>query len=178
MFKNYFTAARLFPHIDSMANIIRPHVAADPRKMYTAQQFELNISSDVTAAGGYGTRKPGLKSFINTRQTSLQNQFAALGITDIEPAAPEPANSFALMQNFPNPFNPSTVIVYSIGKSEHIKIEVVDLIGRTIATLVDEIKHEGIHSIRFNAGTITSGVYFYRLITPQAIFTKQIMILK
>ncbi len=79
--KNYFTSTRLFPHIDSIANAIRSYVTEDPRKMYTIQQFETNIQSDVNASGGGGTRKPGLKSFITARQASVQTQLTALGVS-------------------------------------------------------------------------------------------------
>lgn len=81
LFNSYFSSTRLFPHIDSIANIIRPHVTADPRKMYTLTQFETNIVSDINASGGGGTRKPGLKSFINLRSTSVQSQLAGLGVS-------------------------------------------------------------------------------------------------
>lgn len=81
LFHKYFSSARLFPHIDSIAAIIRPFVAEDPRKMYTVQQFETNIFTDITAAGGAGTRKPGLKSFITLRQANVQSQLISLGIT-------------------------------------------------------------------------------------------------
>ena len=81
IYKGYFSSSRLFPHIDSIANVIRTHVTADPRKMYTVQQFETNIVSDINAGGGGGTLKPGLKSFINARQTNVQNQLTTLGIS-------------------------------------------------------------------------------------------------
>jgi hypothetical protein len=79
--KTYFNSTRLFPHIDSVANVIRSYVNEDPRKMYTTQQFETNIVSDVNAAGGGGTRKPGLKSFITARQASVFSQLTTLGVT-------------------------------------------------------------------------------------------------
>lgn len=66
-----FPSTRLFPHIDSIAALVRPSVYEDPRKMYTNGQFETNILNDITAAGGGGTRKPGLKSFITLRQASV-----------------------------------------------------------------------------------------------------------
>jgi spore coat protein CotH len=80
IYNNYFSAARLFPKIDSIANTIRPFVYEDPRKMYTNTQFETNIVSDINASGGGGTRKPGLKSFINLRQASVQGQLTSLGV--------------------------------------------------------------------------------------------------
>ena len=81
VFTGYFSSSRLFPHIDSVANVIRSYVYADTRKMYTNQQFEANITNDISASGAGSTRKPGLKSFINLRQASVQSQLSTLGVT-------------------------------------------------------------------------------------------------
>lgn len=74
----YFSSARLNPLIDSIANFVRPHVYADTRKQYTNANFETNLVSDI----GSGTsRKPGLKSFISQRSTSIQSQLTTLGVS-------------------------------------------------------------------------------------------------
>jgi|WetSurMetagenome_2_1015567.scaffolds.fasta_scaffold21154_1 hypothetical protein len=78
VFNSGFTTSRLFPHIDSVASIIRPFVYQDTRKMYTNQQFETNIVSDVTVGSG---RKPGLKSFITARRASVLSQLSTLGVS-------------------------------------------------------------------------------------------------
>jgi spore coat protein CotH len=78
IFNGYFSADRLFPEIDEIADLIRPYVYADPRKMFTNEQFETNIDVDVTVGGH---RKPGLKSFITARQENVQSQLAALGVS-------------------------------------------------------------------------------------------------
>jgi hypothetical protein len=81
LYTEYFSTTKLFPHIDSVANIIRPFVSADARKQYTMQQFESNIVNDITVTGGGTTRKPGLKSFINLRQANIKTQLTALGVS-------------------------------------------------------------------------------------------------
>lgn len=81
MYHDYFSSTRLFPKIDTLANRIRPYVYEDPRKMYTTTQFETNITTDINASGGGGSRKPGLKSFINLRQASVSSQLSTLGIS-------------------------------------------------------------------------------------------------
>ncbi|QQS35351.1 MAG: CotH kinase family protein [Ignavibacteriales bacterium] len=81
LFNGYFSPARLHPKVDSIANIIRPYVYADPKKMYTNAQFETNLVSDVNAGGGGGTRKPGIKNFITARTNSVQSQLTSLGIS-------------------------------------------------------------------------------------------------
>lgn len=81
LFNNLFSPAKLHPKVDSLANIIRPYVYADPRKMYTNTQFETNLVSDVNASGGGGTRKPGMKNFITARTNSIQTQLTSLGVS-------------------------------------------------------------------------------------------------
>lgn len=78
IFNEFFSEDQLYPQIDAIANVIRPYVYADPRKMYTNEQFETNIVSDITVGGH---RKPGLKSFIAARKTNVASQLAAYGMT-------------------------------------------------------------------------------------------------
>ncbi len=78
------------------------------------------------------------------------------------------ANSFELKQNYPNPFNPSTTITYQLDKTGNVSLEVYDILGKRVATLLDNKTFTaGSHSIRFNARDLVSGVYFYRLILNQ-----------
>lgn len=74
-------------------------------------------------------------------------------------------NTFKLDQNFPNPFNPSTVINYSLFTSSRIKLTVFDISGREVAVLVDETQNSGSYSKTFDATGLSSGVYFYQLKT-------------
>jgi len=71
--------------------------------------------------------------------------------------------SFALEQNYPNPFNPATTIRYRIPSASVVKLQVFDILGREITTLVNEYKTAGEYSVRFNNPSLTSGVYYYRL---------------
>src|SRR3989339_154829 len=89
----------------------------------------------------------------------------------------------SLEQNYPNPFNPETVISYSIPKSEHVTLMVYNLLGKEVATLVDEFKQAGNYKVRFNvetlhAASLSSGIYFYRLTTPTTIVAKKMMLVK
>jgi photosystem II stability/assembly factor-like uncharacterized protein len=70
---------------------------------------------------------------------------------------------YQLKQNYPNPFNPTTTIEYSIPKQSKVTVKVFDLLGREIATLVDEEKTAGNYMIDFNGSNLSSGIYFYRL---------------
>ena len=92
----------------------------------------------------------------------------------IEPSAPI---SFALLQNYPNPFNPSTLIAFQLPAADHVSLEVLNVLGEKVATLVDEIRTEGLHEVRFDASSFASGVYLYRLKTARGLVDIKKMIL-
>jgi len=85
---------------------------------------------------------------------------------------------YALSQNYPNPFNPSTTIQYSIKNPGFVKIELYDILGRCIETIVNEEKQQGNYSVTFNAKSITSGVYFYKLEINDYTSVKKMIYLK
>ena len=85
---------------------------------------------------------------------------------------------FQLEQNFPNPFNPSTIIKFSLSKTNHVKLVVSDMLGREVATLIDETKSAGNHSVTFNAANLSSGVYLYSLISGDQKITKKMLLMK
>jgi hypothetical protein len=83
-----------------------------------------------------------------------------------------------LNQNYPNPFNPSTKISFLIPSPEYIKLEVFNVTGTKIKTLVNEFKSAGYYSYDFNAENIASGIYYYRLEAGSFSDTKKMVILK
>jgi photosystem II stability/assembly factor-like uncharacterized protein/subtilisin-like proprotein convertase family protein len=86
--------------------------------------------------------------------------------------------SFKLVQNYPNPFNPSTTIGYQISTLSEVKLEVFDVLGRRVATLVNEQQPPGFYTVNFNATRLASGVYFYRLQAGSFVETKKMMLVK
>ena len=71
--------------------------------------------------------------------------------------------AYSVFQNYPNPFNSSTQITYELPKASHISLRVFNTLGQEVAVLVDEEKPAGKYRVMFNAGNLSSGVYFYRL---------------
>lgn len=85
---------------------------------------------------------------------------------------------FALHQNYPNPFNPATTISYDLAAASPVRLTVYDMLGREIATLVDAQQHPGRHAVSFDARTLASGVYLYRLTTPSFSETRRLLLMK
>ncbi|WP_304130688.1 glycoside hydrolase family 2 TIM barrel-domain containing protein [Ignavibacterium album] len=101
----------------------------------------------------------------------------------IETSEDELPTEFNLEQNFPNPFNPVTKIRFSVlpkVKSQMSKVilKVFDVLGNEVATLLDEEKPAGYYEIEFNAGSLTSGIYFYQLIADDFVQTRKMILLK
>jgi len=90
---------------------------------------------------------------------------------------PIPIN-FSLDQNYPNPFNPSTVINYHLPLSSHVTLKIYDELGREVRILVDDVKPAGNYTIKFDASSLPSGVYFCRLQARNYNETKKLMLLK
>lgn len=85
---------------------------------------------------------------------------------------------FTLENNFPNPFNPSTVIQYAIPIASNVKLEVFNITGEKVATLVDGFKNEGTYKESFNAASLPSGMYLYRINAGSFVETKKMILMK
>jgi len=86
--------------------------------------------------------------------------------------------SFQLNQNYPNPFNPTTNIEFALPQNSHATLEVYDMLGQRVATLVDGNLSAGQHSATFDASHLTSGVYIYRLQAGNYIQTRKLTLIK
>ena len=87
-------------------------------------------------------------------------------------------NNFKLEQNYPNPFNPNTKINWQSPAGGRQTLKIFDVVGNEIATLIDEVKPAGNYDIEFDASSLSSGVYFYRLNAGAYIQTKKMLLIK
>lgn len=86
--------------------------------------------------------------------------------------------AFTLQQNYPNPFNPTTSIQFAVPASGQVTLEVFDILGRAVNTLVDGVVNAGEHTIEFDAASLPSGMYLYRLSAGEKVTTKKMLLLK
>ena len=86
--------------------------------------------------------------------------------------------SFTLNQNYPNPFNPSTTLQYSVSKSSHVVLEVFNILGQSVAQLVNEEQMPGTYKATFDASRLSSGVYLYRLTAGDFVQTLKMVLTK
>jgi Secretion system C-terminal sorting domain len=96
----------------------------------------------------------------------------------VEPIDGELPTRVALSQNFPNPFNPTTSIQYSIDSVADVKLQVFDVLGRVVATLVDARQQASEYRVSFDAARLASGTYIYRLTTPAQTVTRSMVLMK
>ena len=99
-------------------------------------------------------------------------------LSSIEQSTDIISSDFSLQQNFPNPFNPSTKIEYSVPQASQVQIKVYDVLGNEVATLVNEEKPAGTYELTWNAASHPSGVYFYQLRAGSFVETKKMVLMK
>jgi hypothetical protein len=87
-------------------------------------------------------------------------------------------DSYQLAQNFPNPFNPGTEIVFSLPEASNVSLKVYDITGKEVAVLANGFHPRGRYHVAFNGSNFASGVYFYKLVTPKFTETKKMVLKK
>lgn len=158
--------------------------------LYYSRDNGLNWTRDVNFPaplwGGYGPMACTAKNiFIITwdgvGQASMRRrQFSSAGFInkENEDNIDTQGYSYNLTQNYPNAFNPVTTITYSIANPTHVNLTVYDITGKQVAILVDKEETTGEHQVNFDASTLSSGTYFYRLTAKDFTDTKKMMLIK
>jgi len=116
--------------------------------------------------------------YIGTASSGVWKRPLSEVITSVNQIKNNIPDKFELYQNYPNPFNPSTTINYSVSNSGIVTIKIYDILGREVATLVNEEKMPGNYTVNFNGTNLSSGVYFYKMETRSFIQTKKLLLLK
>jgi len=116
----------------------------------------------------------GLAIDTTTAFSDTTNQTIDTGI----PNGNEVPRMYVLSQNYPNPFNPSTTIEYQIPKQSFVTLKIFDLLGRQVATLVNEERHAGTYNVQWDASRLSSGIYFYKFTAGGFVKTKKMVLMR
>jgi hypothetical protein len=136
----------------------------------------------LTSVGGYqsgGPATPPGRLESNRFYTQTYNPVQVDIGTSVE-SGNNKVYKYALSQNYPNPFNPSTLISYELPLTGLVTLKVYDLLGREVATLVNEEKPAGSYNAQFTMNNVqlSSGIYFYKLQAGEFVETKKMILLK
>ena len=161
----------------SAVNALR--LRRDERRMSSRTGYSRHITYIFTA-------RTGESVVVETNDTSSNSgSIPVEGVTWIRPTAMPvvgelevPPGEMMLYQNYPNPFNPSTTLRYDVPIATRVSLKVYDILGREVATLVDDVQQPGSKSVQFEAGRFASGVYFYRMAAGKFISTKKMVVMK
>mgnify|MGYP000740095236 CR=1 FL=1 len=152
-------------------------ISSNPPGIVTSNFFGYDgtsyFSSDTIEPGmGYWVKVNETGSLIlSSSQLNLNSQIRIVPTAEQPPAAPdnrvisenEVPKDYTLFQSYPNPFNPTTKLIYSLPVESRVKLTILNPLGQIVETLVDGIKSSGYHSIEWDANRLASGVYFYRI---------------
>jgi hypothetical protein len=145
--------------------------------------FELKIKSTATATGPILPENKMIEICNDLVPKTVEYgagliiQFCTL-VCEVEFKNNLPIQDFHLSQNYPNPFNPSTKISWQSPVGSHQTLNIYDVLGNEVATLVDEYKPAGSYEVEWDAGNYPSGVYFYQLKSEEFIQTKKMILIK
>lgn len=168
----------------------------------------LVIIVDDTAASGFGLSSSGEKVWFENASGTIIDSVDLVAVTDTAASYGRTPNGSAnwqilvprtrgtsntltsvdddfttiseyrLNQNYPNPFNPTTTISFTIPTTSNVSLKVFNILGKEVATIVNETKNAGNYSVKFDAGSLSSGIYFYQLTTDNFTATKKFTLLK
>ncbi|MBI5476910.1 MAG: exo-alpha-sialidase [Ignavibacteriales bacterium] len=165
-------------------------IVSEPGGMITSNFYSFNgseyiVADTVNPGSAYWVKCPESgKLFLSDSIASQIN--SKIKITEINELPPPPPvyseknipTEFNLYQNYPNPFNPTTIIEYWLPEKEKVAIEIFNLLGEKIITLVNKVEEPGMKRVRFDGNTYPNGIYYYRLSIGKRTETKKMILTK
>lgn len=139
----------------------------------SAGPFNLGVNQVETI--GFAIINGSSAADLIAKNNQAKIKYGTVGVNSISTEVPR---VFSLSQNFPNPFNPTTNIQFGVPKNSLVTIKVYDLLGREVATLLNEQKQAGMYQVDFNAASLSSGVYFYRMQAGTFADIKRMVVIK
>jgi hypothetical protein len=168
---SWFSKYELIAELSADANTF-----TDTTQKYSEDYYYYIVAVGDEVAANNELKIPAhkLKSNRSYTQTYLFAQKLIVSVNNKN----EIPTEYKLEQNYPNPFNPTTTINYSIPKKGIVQLNVYDALGREVATLINKEQSVGNYKIDFNAASLTSGIYFYRLQSGSFTQTKKLILLR
>lgn len=143
------------------------------------------LDMSINDADATGSREGIMTYSPNNEDNSYQNVskwsytwIGDLWTVGIEDQKTPVVKDYSLSQNFPNPFNPTTIINYSLKTTGMVTIKVYNVLGQEVATLVNEVQNTGLHTVNFNASSLSSGIYLYQIHSGNFTAVKKMMLVK
>lgn len=137
---------------------------SDSYTMFLGRSYEIGVTTWPPVAENPTNFYVGSHTFTASSTSAGENPFAP--------------DRFVLSQNYPNPFNPTTSIRYEVPVRTHVRIDVHNVLGQSVATIVDENKEAGTYYVHWNAGGSPSGVYYYTMHAGSQVSTRKMLLLK
>ena len=167
------------------------NIAGPTSSVVEGIDFELRIETDVDASDPSITRNPDgdvsvgnpfvqmttiIDSVYWTPGLTIDgNDMLVVGVDDELSQLP---SKYELHNNFPNPFNPSTIIKYSIVQSGNVSLKIFNILGQEVATLVNKVQAPGVHQVNFDATNLSAGMYIYQIHAGSFVSSKKMLLLK
>ncbi len=173
--------------------VVASGITSNPGGMITSNFYGYKSGYFVT-----DTIQPGKGYWVKVNQNgglilsalsamSVRNRIKIVETTELPPSPPDEQSTnlraqipkeFALNQNFPNPFNPSTQFTYALPTSIHVTLKIFNVLGQEVVTVVDRFEGPGYKSLQFDASKLSTGIYFYRLQAGKFTDIKKMVLLK
>jgi len=144
----------------------------------TAEMFTPYVTTKTKNCSQESSISVSDNNFTATLEGKSITTFVSSDYTVSTEDIPVNPNGFNLLQNYPNPFNPSTMINYSISETTNVSLDVYDILGCHVQTLVNREQSPGIYKVEFNVSDVSSGIYIYRLKAGTFIDVKQMLLMK
>ena len=160
------------------------HILQAADSTYWPKNIRYDPENDGTVIGSLGVcehwNNPTDKQYTRNLKTGngIELVFLNRTLTAVNTAVASIPQSFTLSQNYPNPFNPTTNFEWQITSRELVTLKVYDVVGREVATLVNEVRPAGAYTVRWDASSLSSGAYLYRLTAGDRTETKKLILQK
>jgi PKD repeat protein len=167
----------------SVIGSLPPAIATSPFYRYNTGY---SVAESIIPGNGYWVKVNQAGQLLLSSDVPPDSRIQITMTDEMPPAPPDEAmfeagampTEFSLDQNYPNPFNPVTTIHYAIPVSSHVSIKVYNILGQEMATVVDESQEAGFKSLTFDASSVTSGVYYYRIVAGEFTQVKRMVLMR